>query len=114
MVTALCMMPLGWSVSDAPQCPPKEGEPIDYKTGSPATHESTQTKVHLCCFGISFSQYWPCHLSHLFRLSHSPRCAYALCECSEASQFLLIIARFPSILFPGWAPATLPKTRDTY
>ena len=48
MVTALLFdLPLGWSVSSAPNTHLNTGEPIDYKTGSPVTHDESKRKVLL-------------------------------------------------------------------
>ena len=107
MVTALLFdLPLGWSALAPPHTHLKKGEPIDYKSGSPAMHESKQTKgsffTHspVLLFRNIFSQYWPCH--HLSSLSSPPSLsitASAPLHAATRLSFLLIVTRFLSVLF---------------
>ena len=106
MVTALLFdLSLGWSASALPHTHLKKGEPIDYKSGSPAMHESKQTKGSFFLLtGLVVSEYLfsilamsSSLISLISPVSFNHRvCAFA---CSDASQFLLIVTRFLSVLF---------------
>lgn len=117
MVTALLFdLPLGWSASALPHTHLKKGEPIDYKSGSPAMHESKQTKgsfffTHspVLLFRNIFSQYWPCH--PLSSLSSPPSLSitasaplHAATRLSSSSSLLVSSRSFSSRIGPS-APA---------